>query len=126
MNSGEIHVIMGPNGVGKSTLAKVLTGNFNGLKVDGNVIYNGYDISNYSVEEIALRGIFLSFQTPVTILGLTNLQFLRSFVNNKRKYEGKPPVESGDFIKEIEFIMQKLNMKRDLLYRFVNDGFSGG
>lgn len=126
MNYGEIHVIMGPNGVGKSTLAKVLTGYIDGLDISGDILYNGKSIIGVAVDKLALDGVFLSFQNPVSIPGLTNIQFLKSIINNKRKNEGIPPIESGDFMKDIRSVIKKLKIKEDLLYRFVNDGFSGG
>jgi len=126
INLGEIHIIMGPNGVGKSTLAKILAGGYNNYLIHGKVIYNNLDLFSLLPEELSLNGIFLSFQHPVEIAGLSNFQFLKSFVNAKRKYETLDPIDNNDFLLKVKNFMNLLNMKEELLYRSVNEGFSGG
>lgn len=126
INLGETHVIMGPNGVGKSTLAKVLSGNFIGYDISGEVKYKDFNVMSLLPEELSLNGIFLSFQHPVEIPGLSNFQFLKSFVNSKRKFEKLDPIDNSDFLLKTKGFMNMLNMKEELLYRSVNEGFSGG
>mgnify|MGYP001597449820 CR=1 FL=1 len=126
INMGEVHVIMGPNGSGKSTFAKVLAGDRNDLLIEGKVIFDGFDVLSLPSDELSLRGIFLGFQYPISIPGLTNIQFFKSFVNNKRKFYGMLPVDVSEFNNKVKLLLPKLNIKEDFLYRFVNDGFSGG
>ncbi|HFL8824385.1 MAG TPA: Fe-S cluster assembly ATPase SufC [Candidatus Azoamicus sp. OHIO1] len=123
---GEIHVIMGPNGAGKSTLAKILTGNQDNYILSGDIVYNGSNVNGLSPDELALKGIFLSFQYPVSIPGLTNIQFLRTIINSKRKYKNIDPIDTVEFIDLVKDYMKKLDIKEEFLHRFVNDGFSGG
>jgi len=123
---GETHVIMGPNGTGKSTLAKILAGDIKGLTISGKIFFEGFDIMLLKPEELALKGVFLAFQHPVVIPGLTNIQFFRSFINSKRKYENLDPVDIIEFTIEVKELMKKLKLKDEFLYRSVNDGFSGG
>jgi len=123
---GEIHVIMGPNGVGKSTLAKVLVGNNSEYSISGNIIYDSFDLFSLSPDEISLKGIFLSFQHPLEIPGLSNFQFFKSFVNAKRKYQKLGPVDNKEFLDNIRKFMKILNIHEEFLYRSVNEGFSGG
>ncbi|MDP2763104.1 MAG: Fe-S cluster assembly ATPase SufC, partial [Enterobacteriaceae bacterium] len=123
---GEVHVIMGPNGAGKSTLAKILTGNQDNYTLSGDIVYNGSNINGLSPDELALKGVFLSFQYPVSIPGLTNIQFLRTIINSKRKYKNIDPIDTIEFIDLVKDYMKRLDIKEEFLYRFVNDGFSGG
>lgn len=126
INAGEVHVVVGPNGVGKSTLARVLSGCYNGYKISGSLFFDNCDLLSLSQSEVALRGLFLSFQTPVEIPGVTNMHFFKSFLNIKRKYLGLDPIENDDFLLEVKSYMKQLNMREDLLSRFVNVDFSGG
>lgn len=123
---GEVHVVMGPNGVGKSTLSRVLAGDFISYNISGNIMFDGYDLFSLSQNEIALRGMFLSFQNPIDIPGVSNIHFFKSFLNCKRKYYNMPPIEHSDFLSDVNFYMNALGMKNELLYRSVNFDFSGG
>lgn len=123
---GEVHVIMGPNGVGKSTLAKVLTGNVMDYIVNGSIIYKEKNILNLSPDEISLMGMFLTFQSPPSILGLTNFQFFKSIINSRRKRFELNPIDSSELLLILRDLISKLDIKEEFLYRFVNDCFSGG
>lgn len=123
---GEKHVIMGPNGAGKSTLAKILTGDKKNYEIKGKIKYDNKDLLSIEAENLSLKGIFLGFQHPPEIQGLSNFQFFKSFVNSKRKYEGLDPVNNEIFESEIKEKIKILNIKEDFLYRSINDGFSGG
>lgn len=122
INDGEIHVIMGPNGVGKSTLSRVIMGDNNYKIVDGQLIFNGDDLSVLTTDERAKRGIFLAMQYPMEIEGISNQDFLRtasSSINNKR-------MGLYDFILKCEKGLEELEMNKDLIHRSLNVGFSGG
>lgn len=123
---GEIHALMGPNGSGKSTLAYVVSKKPKYKIEEGNVIFEQQNLARFSAEEISKKGIFLGFQHPISIPGLNNAQFLKSSVNSIRKYQGKKLYDSSTFLKKVKKYMKILNMKEDLLYRSLNDGFSGG
>ena len=121
INSGEIHVIMGPNGTGKSTLSKVIMGNPNYKVEHGQILYDDIDITNLSVDERAKLGIFLGMQSPLEIEGVTTADFLRNVLsNNNDKFK------LFDFIKQIEKTTEKLEMDKDMIHRDLNFGFSGG
>ena len=122
INKGEIHVIMGPNGAGKSTLANVILNNPAYTKVSGEVIFEGENINDLSTDKIANKGIFMSFQTPEEIPGITVSNFLKS---TKWKKEEKP-VKILEFKKEMKKYMEELNMDTNLMERNLNVGFSGG
>ena len=122
INSGEIHVIIGPNGAGKSTLANVIFNNSAYTKTSGTIKFNGEDITNLKTNEIAKKGIFMSFQTPEEISGISTLNFIKTA---KNKIEGKT-IYLPDLKKEIENDMSELGMKSELLHRDLNVGFSGG
>lgn len=126
IQKGETHVIMGPNGAGKSTLANILIGNYKDYDITGSIIYEEIDLFSLLQEEIALKGLFLSFQQPIEIPGLSNYQFFKSFINNKRKYNNLDPIDNADLLENIKNIMKNLNIKDEFLNRNVNEGFSGG
>lgn len=126
LKAGEVHAIMGPNGSGKSTLANLLARK-EGYQVNaGTITYLGEDLLGLSPEECAWRGIFLGFQYPVSIPGVSNIQFLKSALNAIRAHQGKPPFDAMDFLKIVKDKMKQLDMPEALLYRSLNDGFSGG
>jgi len=122
INSGEIHAIMGPNGVGKSTLTKVIMGDSNYKVISGEILFDDKDISNLSVAERAHLGIFLGMQNPLEIDGVTNADFLRTALHAKMGNEFK----LMPFIKELNANTDYLGMNRDMIHRSVNRGFSGG
>ena len=123
---GEIHAIMGPNGAGKSTLANVLARKPGRLVQKGEISFLGESLLGLAPEECAWKGMFLGFQYPVAIPGVTNIQFLKSALNAIRQYQGKAPWDAMDFLKLVKEKMAKLNMSEELLYRSLNEGFSGG
>ncbi len=123
---GEVHAIMGPNGAGKSTLAKVLSGSDDYAITGGTVTWNGKDLLSMSPEERAGEGVFLGFQYPVEIPGVTNDYFLRTAVNAQRKRRGEPEIKPGEFLKLMNAKMAFLEMDASFKRRFVNVGFSGG
>jgi Fe-S cluster assembly ATP-binding protein len=123
---GEVHAIMGPNGSGKSTLAGVLAGKPAYDVTDGTVTWNGQDLLDLDPEERAREGIFLAFQYPVEIPGVTNNYFLRASVNAVRKHKGLPELDAAAFLKLVREKIKILHMPDDLLKRPVNEGFSGG
>lgn len=126
LKAGKVHALMGPNGSGKSTLANVLARKPGYDVVGGSITFQGEDLLSLSPEECAWRGIFLGFQYPVAIPGVANIQFLKSSLNAVRKHQGKPPLDAVDFLKVVKEKMKQLDMPEALLYRAVNDGFSGG
>ena len=126
INSGELHVIMGTNGTGKSTLGNILSGKENYQIDSGDIIYKGKSIINLSPEERACRGIFMSFQYPVAIPGVNRMHFLRTAVNSIRKSQNKDENESAEFIKAFKEKLTLIGLKEDFAKRSVNDGFSGG
>src|ERR1051325_7421566 len=126
VNAGEVHAIMGPNGSGKSTLAGVLTGRDAFDVTDGEVLFEGKNLLDMDPEERAGEGIFLAFQYPVEIPGVTNNYFLRAAVNAVRKYRGEPELDAAAFLKLVKQKAKVLHMPEDLLKRSVNEGFSGG
>lgn len=126
VNPGEVHAIMGPNGSGKSTLANVLAGRETYEVTDGSVSLNGEDLLELEPEERAHKGVFLAFQYPVEIPGVTNTYFLRAAFNANRAANGLPEVSAYDFLKHIREKVQLLGLTDDMLQRSVNEGFSGG
>lgn len=126
VNPGEVHAIMGPNGSGKSTLSKVLAGHPSYEVESGDVNYLGQDLLPLSPEERARAGIFMSFQYPVEIPGVTNVNFLKACVNAVRKGQGKNTLDAIDFLSFIREKCKLLDMDESFLYRSINEGFSGG
>lgn len=126
INPGEIHAIMGPNGSGKSTLASTLAGREDYEITDGSVDFNGKDLLELDPDERAGEGVFLAFQYPVEIPGVSNHLFLQASVNAVRKYRELPELERFELADLIEEKIELLNMPKDLLSRSVNVGFSGG
>jgi Fe-S cluster assembly ATP-binding protein len=126
VRAGEVHALMGPNGSGKSTLAGVLAGR-DGLEVtEGRVTWEGRDLLALSPEERAREGLFLAFQYPVAIPGVSSLYFLKAAVNAVRKHRGLPELDAVDFIKVAREKMKIVELDEALAQRAVNDGFSGG
>lgn len=123
---GEVHAIMGPNGSGKSTLSKVLAGHPAYRVESGTVNYMDSDLLLLSPEQRAQAGLFLSFQYPVEIPGVTNINFLKAAVNAVRKGQGKNPMDAMDFLSFIREKCALLDMDESFLYRSINEGFSGG
>lgn len=123
---GEIHVIMGPNGAGKSTLANVLAKHPDYVIVDGSIKYCGENLTNLSPETCAQKGIFLSFQNPVAIPGVSNMQFLKTSLNAIRKSKGLKSLDAIDFLNLVKQKINFLHINEDFLYRSINEDFSGG
>ena len=126
INAGEVHAIMGPNGSGKSTLAQVLSGRDLYHVTAGEVLYDGKDLLEMSPEDRAREGIFMAFQYPVEIPGVSNLYFLKAALNTVRKHQGLPDLDAMDFLALVREKMALMEMDESLLNRAVNTGFSGG
>jgi len=126
INPGEVHAVMGPNGSGKSTLAQVLAGNPAYEVLGGSVTYQGSDLLELEPEARAQQGIFLAFQYPIEIPGVTNAYFLRSAYNEIRKAHGQDEIDPLDFLDLVEEKMKLVEMDPSMLNRSVNTGFSGG
>jgi len=126
VNAGEVHAVMGPNGSGKSTLAQVLAGHPAYEVTAGEVFYEGENLLELDPEERAQKGVFLAFQYPVEIPGVSNAYFLRSAYNELRKARGEDEVDPLDFLEVMEQKLQLVHMSDDMLQRSVNTGFSGG
>ena len=126
INAGEVHAIMGPNGSGKSTLALVLAGHPAYEVTDGSVTYEGQNLLDLAPEERACAGVFLAFQYPVEIHGITNAYFLRAAVNSKRKCQGLEELDPIDFMDVLEEKLEVIGWTDSLMERPVNHGFSGG
>ena len=126
IKAGEVHAIMGPNGSGKSTLASVLAGRENYEVTDGSVEFLGKDLLELSPEERAGEGLFLAFQYPVEIPGLTTTNFIKTAVNEIRKYRGQESLDAVAFLKLMKEKMALMNIEQSLLSRSLNEGFSGG
>ncbi|KTD65944.1 Fe-S cluster assembly ATPase SufC [Legionella shakespearei] len=126
VNAGEVHAIMGPNGSGKSTLSKVLAGHPSYEVTSGEIDYLGQDLLPLSPEERAQAGIFMSFQYPVEIPGVTNINFLKASVNAVRKGQQRKTLDAIEFLSFIREKCQLLDMDESFLYRSINEGFSGG
>lgn len=126
INPGEVHAIMGPNGSGKSTLSQVLAGREDYTIEGGSVEWLGQDLLDMKIEERARSGLFLAFQYPIEIPGVSNAYFLRSSVNAVRRHQGLPELDAMDFLKRVKEEMKIVGMREEFLYRSVNEGFSGG
>ena len=126
IGAGEVHAIMGPNGSGKSTLANVIAGQENYEITAGSITYNGKNLLDMEADERACAGIFLAFQYPVEIPGVSNLYFLKAAVNAKRAYEGKGEMDAMEFYELLQQRMKSVKMNDSFLSRPVNVGFSGG
>ncbi|WP_062767889.1 Fe-S cluster assembly ATPase SufC [Sphingopyxis terrae] len=126
INAGEIHAIMGPNGAGKSTLSYVLGGRPGYEVIEGSATFEGQDLLDMEPHERAAAGLFLGFQYPVEIPGVSNVQFLREALNAQRKARGQDPLSGGEFLKVAREKAGLLKMDMDMLKRPVNVGFSGG
>jgi len=126
VQAGEVHAIMGPNGSGKSTLANVLAGHPGYEVTAGSVIYKGQDLLQMEPEERARQGVFLAFQYPVEIPGVSNVYMLKAAVNQIRKHRGENELDAVKFLKLVREKMKLVEMKEEFLHRSVNEGFSGG
>jgi Fe-S cluster assembly ATP-binding protein len=126
LEAGQVHALMGPNGSGKSTLAHVLAGRQGYEVTKGHVRYDGRDLLAMSPEDRARQGVFLAFQYPVEIPGVTNMYFLRAALNAIRKHRGLPELDAMDFLKHMKERLKLIDVGDELLSRPVNDGFSGG
>ena len=126
VKAGEVHAIMGPNGSGKSTLSNVLVGHPAYEVTKGTVTFDGKDLLALSPADRSHEGLFLSFQYPVEIPGVSTVNFLKTAVNEIRKYHGQPPYPAGDFLKMIRQKMELVGIDNKLLNRSLNEGFSGG
>jgi len=126
VKAGEVHAIMGPNGSGKSTLAQVLAGRESFSVDGGSVTWDGRDLLALATEERAREGLFLAFQYPVEIPGVSNAYFLKAAVNAVRRHRGLPELDAMDFLAKVKAEMKAVGMKEEFLYRAVNEGFSGG
>ena len=126
VKEGEVHAIMGPNGAGKSTLSNVLTGHPAYTVTSGSITFNGKNLLEMSPEVRAREGLFMSFQYPVEIPGVSMVNFMRTAVNEQRKYRGEEPLSSSDFLKLMREKRQLVELDSKLANRAVNEGFSGG
>lgn len=126
VNEGEVHAIMGPNGSGKSTLSHVIAGKPGYEVTDGQILFRGEDLLEMDPDERAAKGVFLAFQYPVEIPGVTTMNFLRTALNAQRKARGESELMVPDFLKKVREVSKSLNIPQDMLKRGVNVGFSGG
>lgn len=126
IKAGEVHAIMGPNGSGKSTLGNVLSGREGYEATSGSISFNGKDLFELSTEERAREGLFLAFQYPVEIPGVSNMEFLKASVDAKRKHHGQPELSAVEFMKLARETSKRVDLDQAFLKRGVNEGFSGG
>ena len=126
MKAGEVHAIMGPNGSGKSTLAKVLAGREGYEVTEGSILFDGKDLLSMLPEDRAREGLFLGFQYPIEIPGVSNMYFLKTALNEIRKHRGMPELDAMDFLALAREKMKMVEMDESLINRSVNEGFSGG
>ena len=126
VRSGEFHALMGPNGSGKSTLANVVMGHPNMEVTEGEIRFNGQDITDAAPDDRARMGLFMAFQYPVAIPGVTTAKYLRMVINAHREARGEPAISLKDFRKTVEAAMELTNVPKEFSNRYINDGFSGG
>jgi Fe-S cluster assembly ATP-binding protein len=126
VGKGEIHALMGPNGSGKSTLANVIMGHPNLEVTEGQVLFKGQDITDASPDERARMGLFMAFQYPVAVPGVTVTKYLRTVLNAHREAHGEEPIPLKDFREVVEAAMKLTNVPREFSTRYLNEGFSGG
>ena len=126
IKAGEVHAIMGPNGSGKSTLSSVLAGREDYEVTEGTVVFNGKNLLDLSPEDRAREGLFLAFQYPVEIPGVSNINFLKTAINEIRNYKGQPPLAPKDFLDRVKEKQKLVELDVKLTNRSVNEGFSGG
>ena len=126
VRDGEVHALMGPNGSGKSTLANAIMGHPNLEVTEGQILFGGQDITEADTDERARLGLFMAFQYPVAIPGVTITKYLRMVMNAHREARGEPEIPLKEFRKTVEAAMQLTNVPRDFSSRYLNDGFSGG
>ena len=126
INAGEVHALMGPNGSGKSTLASVLAGRSDYEITEGSIEFDGIDLLEMSPEERAREGLFLAFQYPVEIPGVSTTNFIKTAVNEARKHRGQEPLDAVSFLKLMKERMKLVHIDQSLLSRSLNEGFSGG
>src|SRR5439155_27339466 len=123
---GEFHALMGPNGSGKSTLANAIMGHPNLEVTEGQILFNGEDITEADPDERARAGLFMAFQYPVAVPGVTVAKYLRMIINAHREARGEDSIGLKDFRKEVEAAMERMNVPREFSSRYLNEGFSGG
>jgi Fe-S cluster assembly ATP-binding protein len=126
VRAGEVHALMGPNGSGKSTLANTIMGHPNLAVTEGQILFGGEDITEAAPDERARMGLFMAFQYPVAIPGVTITKYLRMVLNAHREAKGEPEVPLKEFRKTVEAAMELTNVPREFVSRYLNDGFSGG
>lgn len=126
INAGEVHAIMGPNGSGKSTLSSVIAGKEEYEVTRGEILFEGEELTEFAAEERAHKGVFLSFQYPVEIPGVTVTNFMRTVINANRKAKGLPDMPANEMLKKIREKSELLEIDRKFLSRSLNEGFSGG
>ena len=126
VGKGEIHALMGPNGSGKSTLANVIMGQPNLEVTEGQIVFKGEDITEADPDERARMGLFMAFQYPVAIPGVTITKYLRMVMNAHREERGEPEISLKDFRKTVEQAMELMHVRKEFASRYLNDGFSGG
>ena len=126
VDSGEIHALMGPNGSGKSTLANVIMGHPNLEVTDGQIVFKGEDITGAEPDERARMGLFMAFQYPVAVPGVTVTKYLRTVLNAHREANGEEPIPLKEFRQTVEAAMKLTNVPREFSSRYLNEGFSGG
>ncbi|MEA2341828.1 MAG: Fe-S cluster assembly ATP-binding protein, partial [Solirubrobacteraceae bacterium] len=126
VREGQIHALMGPNGSGKSTLANAVMGHPNLEVTEGQILFGGQDITEADTDERSRLGLFMAFQYPVAIPGVTVTKYLRMVMNAHREARGEPEISLKDFRKTVEAAMELTKVPRDFVSRYLNDGFSGG